>query len=849
MGCSNSKSADEDNFEFVSNNHADGSGHSPHKQGGHSAQEKVYRNYTEQQKPASVCSDSGDTDMSEPPHQHIGSTNSDEEAHDSSHIQLHVSSGNAKLDNEGLTSEEEQLSPPVPTSRAKAKKTPDEKSNSTRTGESPGQDEDFMTPVIMGHGNNSYRSRNQQQQQNGSHLSGKKDNHRDPPVTAKNNIPDIPPASVETQLKAIVRMQKLFRQRKEWKRVIEEREWKIFNDLDTQDEADMLNLASFMQTLLDWNTQTNDDGSDNFDSPSQKALVQQDSDTEDYPSTAKARMKRDVSVRTAQLNSVSVHSSHQVYGNSDDFSIPKGPLNSKVAKDIISVYKNKGHLSLKSIQKILRFSYKNFKKLSTMSHIHIEKGEKVTVVGDLHGQLGDLFHILEESGWPSPTNKYIFNGDFVDRGEQGVEVVCVLLSLFAAMPESVYMNRGNHEDHAICCVYGFEKEVKEKYDELTFGMFVEIFRHIPLFTLINDEIFVVHGGLFHDVNVSLADLADIDRTDYSAKPPVPYPECCDGLGTAESRKEYLKQLQRDALWSDPNEFEVLSKNSRGSGVVFGPEVTRRFLKNNKLNMIVRSHECVRRGFDQPFSGAFKNLLCTVFSASNYCGGHNDASYMTFSCHAMSNGHAISHSRSNMQYNVHHFNLSDAKQSLKAANHDNIREMILRKGKALQQAFETVDVSCSKTVTMSQWSEIMQRVTNLKILWLTILKELSPECINGNHIHYALFLKSLKKTVEDTNSITVDSLYGQRQKLETIFHFFDKNGDGTISREEFRKGCDFMNTTLPPDQQLKDYDHILTLMDFDQSDSIDINEFFEVFRILDAKDGVVDGVISLAAKVK
>ena len=147
----------------------------------------------------------------------------------------------------------------------------------------------------------------------------------------------------------------------------------------------------------------------------------------------------------------------------------------------------------------------------------------------------------------------------------------------------------------------------------------------------------------------------------------------------------------------------------------------------------------------------------------------------------------------------------------------------------------------------QWSEIMQRVTNLKILWLTLLKELSPECTNGNLVHYALFLKSLKKTVEDNNSITVDSLYGQRQKLETIFYFFDKNGDGTISRDEFRKGCDFMNTTLPPDQQLKDYDHILTLMDFDQSDSIDINEFFEVFRILDAKDGVVDGVISLAAR--
>lgn len=76
-------------------------------------------------------------------------------------------------------------------------------------------------------------------------------------------------------------------------------------------------------------------------------------------------------------------------------------------------------------------------------------------------------------------------------------------------------------------------------------------------------------------------------------------------------------------------------------------------------------------------------------------------------------------------------------------------------------------------------------------------------------------------------LSMDSMYGQRAKLEAVFRYFDKNGDGAISRSEFRLGCDFMNTTLPPNQQLKDYDHILTLMDFDQSDTIDINEFFEV----------------------
>lgn len=54
------------------------------------------------------------------------------------------------------------------------------------------------------------------------------------------------------------------------------------------------------------------------------------------------------------------------------------------------------------------------------------------------GQLPDLLHILQTSGLPSRTNKYIFNGDFVDRGPYGVEVMCTLLALHIAMPGTVF---------------------------------------------------------------------------------------------------------------------------------------------------------------------------------------------------------------------------------------------------------------------------------------------------------------------------------------------------------------------------------------------------------------------------
>lgn len=50
----------------------------------------------------------------------------------------------------------------------------------------------------------------------------------------------------------------------------------------------------------------------------------------------------------------------------------------------------------------------------------------MTVVGDIHGQLQDLFSIFTINGLPCPQNHYIFNGDFVDRGPCGAEVLLTL---------------------------------------------------------------------------------------------------------------------------------------------------------------------------------------------------------------------------------------------------------------------------------------------------------------------------------------------------------------------------------------------------------------------------------------
>tara|TARA_B100000780_G_C21096135_1_gene442072 strand:+ start:96 stop:1799 length:1704 start_codon:yes stop_codon:yes gene_type:complete len=215
------------------------------------------------------------------------------------------------------------------------------------------------------------------------------------------------------------------------------------------------------------------------------------------------------------------------------------------------------------------------------------------VCGDTHGQYYDLLNIFENvRGWPSPNNPYLFNGDYVDRGSFSVEVVTTLFSYKLLYPNSFFLSRGNHEGKQMNKMYGFEGEVKHKYDQTVMTFFSEVFNWLPLYHTINSKIFVVHGGLFQQDGVTLDQLKAVQR---NCEPP-------------ESG------LMSDALWSDPQPFKGRGPSKRGVGLTFGPDVTKSFLDLNGLNMLVRSHEVKDEGYLVEHDGR----LCTIFSAPNYC---------------------------------------------------------------------------------------------------------------------------------------------------------------------------------------------------------------------------------------
>mmetsp|Transcript_67893 Transcript_67893/g.199381 ORF Transcript_67893/g.199381 Transcript_67893/m.199381 type:complete len:451 (-) Transcript_67893:111-1463(-) len=232
------------------------------------------------------------------------------------------------------------------------------------------------------------------------------------------------------------------------------------------------------------------------------------------------------------------------------------------------------------------------KSLSTLVDIDVPQGGEITVCGDIHGQYYDLLNIWEVNGEPSESNPYLFNGDFVDRGSFSVEVIMALFAWKLCFPRHLHMARGNHESQTMNRIYGFEGEVRHKYDVGLYTLMCEAFCLLPLCHVINRRVFVVHGGLFSQDDITLDDIRSINRV-------------CEPLDEG---------LMVEMLWSDPQPGWGRAASKRGVGVSFGQDVTENFLEVNDLQLVIRSHELRDDGYAMEHGGQ----LITVFSAPNYC---------------------------------------------------------------------------------------------------------------------------------------------------------------------------------------------------------------------------------------
>lgn len=215
----------------------------------------------------------------------------------------------------------------------------------------------------------------------------------------------------------------------------------------------------------------------------------------------------------------------------------------------------------------------------------------IKIAGDIHGQYTDLIRLFELGGFP-PQHKYLFLGDYVDRGKQSIETICLLLTYKLRYPEHFFLLRGNHECASVNRVYGFYDECKRRYSVRLWRQFSDCFNCMPIAALVESRILCMHGGLSPDLR-HVRDIARLPR-------PVDVPDT---------------GLLCDLLWSDPGEAAGWGPNARGVSYTFGADVVAAFVERHDLDLVCRAHQVVEDGYEF-FAG---RRMVTVFSAPNYCG--------------------------------------------------------------------------------------------------------------------------------------------------------------------------------------------------------------------------------------
>ncbi|CAN6461531.1 unnamed protein product [Victoria cruziana] len=164
----------------------------------------------------------------------------------------------------------------------------------------------------------------------------------------------------------------------------------------------------------------------------------------------------------------------------------------------------------------------------------LELEAPIKICGDIHGQYSDLLRLFEYGGLPPQAN-YLFLGDYVDRGKQSLETICLLLAFKIKYPENFFLLRA----------------------------------------LIDEKILCMHGGLSPDLN-NLDQIRNLNR-------PTDVPDT---------------GFLCDLLWSDPSkEVQGWGMNDRGVSYTFGPDKVAEFLEKHDLDLICRAHQVVEDGYE------------------------------------------------------------------------------------------------------------------------------------------------------------------------------------------------------------------------------------------------------------
>ena len=198
----------------------------------------------------------------------------------------------------------------------------------------------------------------------------------------------------------------------------------------------------------------------------------------------------------------------------------------------------------------------------------LEVSAPIKIMGDIKGQYLDLLRFFDLGGFP-PESDYLFLGNYIDRGKQSIETICLLLAYKIKYPDNIFLLRGNHECASINRIYGFYDECKKKYNLKIWKLFTNCFNSMPVAAIIEQKIFCVHGGLSPEL-VSMDQIRQLRR-----------PTDVSDTG-----------LLCDLLWSDPDKYLTCDWEcvEKGFSYRFSHNIVTAFLKKHAFKLICRSHQ-------------------------------------------------------------------------------------------------------------------------------------------------------------------------------------------------------------------------------------------------------------------
>uniref|UniRef100_A0A3Q2D465 Serine/threonine-protein phosphatase with EF-hands n=1 Tax=Cyprinodon variegatus TaxID=28743 RepID=A0A3Q2D465_CYPVA len=533
---------------------------------------------------------------------------------------------------------------------------------------------------------------------------------------------------------------------------------------------------------------------------------------------------------------------------------------------LMEAFKHKQQLHARYVLQILGETWRFLRILPNINHVSVCPTKEITICGDLHGQLEDLLLIFYKNGLPSCEKPYIFNGDFVDRGKNSLEILLILFGFLLVYPNDVHLNRGNHEDHIVNLRYGFTKEVLVKYrvhGRKILKLLQKIFSWLPLATLINDKVLVVHGGISDSTDLEAVTRIDRHRYVSVLRPPKMIRHMLNGNKAVISGNE-------DATGPAEGRRRVRSLTNTSNSAQRN-KMPRRSLHNlpttgNQLNCSVEDELRKRRrlaGFDQTYNEIktsdsdsdpefgestethgqeWKQVVDLLWSdpqPQNGCipnevrgggcywgpdvteevlGRHN-LQLLIRSHECKQDGYEFCHNRRVLTiFSASNYYEVGSNRGYQASS--TCRELTLRQ-------------RCTRTVEPLLESMNM-KVLNLGLPW----RVLRPQLVNRAQygmLNYQQWIRELsitepKPEVSDTS--IMETMYKQHSNLETIFRIIDTDHSGLISFEEFRQTWKLLSSHLKMEISDKAIADLAQSMDFNKDGSIDINEFMEAFRLVD-----------------